>query len=409
MSTPILSDPDSLKMSRSPIFYTGKNNTLTNDSLDAMALDIKIWSGNRASPPANFNYELIKNYSIDEVINFEISDLIRSEFEHDFNIYNAQGYEQSPAGEILWVGASGQWTYSNNGAALATANWGSLTANAFLASNGWSPINLPGNNAVTTPVLAVARNRYCMASNYEALAIYNSVANDLAEIEISWKSGDADIFYISGVSAAPPDPTTNYNSRDFVIYAGVGPANLEANPYLPAELKPSSQTDGGVGSYYDVILKDSGGDPIATVRYYLICEPKYTPYQVAFVNRYGVMDYITFFKRTDETGAFTNESFMRSIYADGFTVPSLGTAQYQDFNINSRNSMAMNTGFVPETYADVMEDIMMSETVAIKIGSNWIAAFPDRGSIDYVKEVNESLINYQVTFQMAFNERTLIR
>jgi hypothetical protein len=158
-----------------------------------------------------------------------------------------------------------------------------------------------------------------------------------------------------------------------------------------------------------VILKDTGGSEITSVRYYLTCEPKYTPYQVAFVNRYGVMDYITFFKRTDETGAFTNESFQRSIYADGFTIPSLGAAQYQDFNINSRNSMAMNTGFVPETYADVMEDLMMSETVAIKIGSNWIAAFPDRGSIDYVKEVNERLINYQVTFRMAFNERTLIR
>lgn len=409
MSIPIISDPDSLKMSRSPIFYTGKNNTLTNDSLDAMTLDLKIWSGNRASPPTNFNYELVKNYSIDEVINFEISDLIRSEFEHDFNIYNAQGYEQSPVGEILWVGASGQRTYSNNGGALTTDNWGSLTANAFLTSNGWSPINLPGNNAVTTPVLAVARDRYCMASNYEALAIYNSVANDLAEIEISWQSGDADTFFVGTVSVAPPDPTANYSTRDFVIYAGVGPANLEANPFLPTELRPSSQPDGGVGQYYDVILKDSGGDPIATVRYYLICEPKYTPYQVAFVNRYGVMDYITFFKRTDETGAFTNESFQRSIYADGFTVPSLGTAQYQDFNINSRNSMAMNTGFVPETYADVMEDIMMSETVGIKIGNTWIAAFPDRGSIEYFKEVNQALINYQVTFRMAFNERTLIR
>jgi len=406
MSTPILSDPDSLKMSRSPIFYTGKNNTLTNDSLDAMTLDLKIWSGNRASPPTDFNYELVKNYSIDEVVNFEISDLIRSEFEHDFNIYNAQGYEQSPVAEILWVGASGQWTYSNNGAALATANWGSLTANAFLASNGWSPINLPGNNAVTTPVLAVARDRHCMASNHEALAIYNSVGSDLGEIEIAWNNGDTDTFYISGVSAAPPDPTANYSTRDFVIYAGVGPANLEANPYLDNLIKPSSHD---TGDYYDVTLKDTGGDTIATVRYYLICEPKYTPYQVAFVNRYGVMDYITFFKRTDETGAFTNESFQRSIYADGFTVPSLGTAQYQDFNINSRNSMAMNTGFVPETYADVMEDLMMSETVAIKIGNTWIAAFPDRGSIEYFKEVNQALINYQVTFQMAFNERTLIR
>jgi hypothetical protein len=406
MSTPVLSDPDSLKMARSPIFYTGKNNTLTNDSLDAMALDIKIWSGAKGSPPTPYNYELVKNYSINEVINFEISDLIRSEFSHDFNIYNAQGYEQSPDGEALWVGADGEWTYSNNGATLTTANWGSLVSNAFLTTDGWSPINLPGNNAVTTPVLAVARNRRVLRSNYEVLAIYNSVGNDLGEIEISWSNGDADVFYVSAISASPPDPTSSNSSRDYVIYAGVGPANLDNNPYLDNVILPSNHSD---GEYYDVILKDTGGDPIASVRYYLVCEDKYTPYQVAFVNRYGVMDYLTFFKRTDETGSFTNESYMRSIYADGFTVPSLGNAQYQDFNINSRNTMTMNTGFVDEAYNDVMEDLMMSEYVGIKIGNSWIAAFPDRGSIDYVKEVNERLINYQVSFRLAFNERTLLR
>lgn len=406
MSTPVLSDPDSLKMARSPIFYTGKNNTLTNDSLDAMALDIKIWSGAKGSPPTPYNYELVKNYSINEVINFEISDLIRSEFSHDFNIYNAQGYEQSPDGEALWVGADGEWTYSNNGATLTTANWGSLVSNAFLTTDGWSPINLPGNNALNIAVLAVERNRRVLRSNYEVLAIYNSVANDLAEIEISWSNGDADTFYVSAISAAPPDPTSSNSSRDYVIYAGVGPANLDNNPYLDNVILPANHAD---GEYYDVILKDTGGDPIASVRYYLVCEDKYTPYQVAFVNRYGVMDYLTFFKRTDETGSFTNETFMRSIYADGFTVPSLGNAQYQDFNINSRNTMTMNTGFVDEAYKDVMEDLMMSEYVGIKIGTSWIAAFPDRGSIDYVKEVNERLINYQVSFRLAFNERTLLR
>jgi hypothetical protein len=56
-----------------------------------------------------------------------------------------------------------------------------------------------------------------------------------------------------------------------------------------------------------------------------------------------------------------------------------------------------------------MEDLMMSEYVGIKIGNSWIAAFPDRGSINYVKEVNERLINYQVSFRLAFNERTLLR
>jgi hypothetical protein len=104
MSTPSIAYPSSLKMARSPIFYTGKNNTLTNDELDAMSLNLKIWSG--TSAPTDNNYELSKSYSIGEVINFEVSDLIRSEFSHDFSVYDASFYEQSPINEALWVNAT---------------------------------------------------------------------------------------------------------------------------------------------------------------------------------------------------------------------------------------------------------------------------------------------------------------
>jgi hypothetical protein len=90
----------------------------------------------------------------------------------------------------------------------------------------------------------------------------------------------------------------------------------------------------------------------------LYVNPKYTPYQVSFVNRYGVADFITFFKVSTEQGNFTNEQYKRSIYQDGFTTPSLQVGQYQDFNVNSRNSITMNTGWVDENYDDVIEDIL---------------------------------------------------
>ena len=69
----------------------------------------------------------------------------------------------------------------------------------------------------------------------------------------------------------------------------------------------------------------------------------------------------------------------------------------------------MNTGWVEEDYADVMEDIMMSEMTAILIDGSWVAAQPQRGSIDYQKAVNRKVINYTLTFDIAFNERSLIR
>ena len=404
MSTPILSYPFSLKMARSPIFYTGKNNTLTNDELDAMTLNLKIWSG--TSVPTDNNYELSKSYSIDEVINFEISDLIRSEFSHDFSIYDASFFEQSPINEALWVNATGEWTYSDNGSAPTTAPHTTGTINKFLSTQGWADKLNPTNPAATTPILAVSRNRQVLSSNFESLAIYNSAANDLGFITIAWNNGDSDTFYnTDGTSSTPPSPASG-DTQDLVIYAGVGPANLNANVGLDPAILPTNHS---TGDYYDVILKDTGGSEIARVRYTLVCEPKYNPYQVSFVNRYGVADFITFFKVSTEQGSFTNDQFKRSIYNDGFTSPSLQVGQYQDFNVNSRNSITMNTGWVDENYADVIEDILMSESVAILMNGSWVAANPQRGSVDYQKEVNKKVINYTMTFDVAFNERSLIR
>jgi hypothetical protein len=85
MSTPTSSIPQSLSMARSPMFVTGKNNSVSGDTLEFMSLALRIYSGVRTGSGTN-NYELEKNYSINQVINFEISDLVRSEFYHDFSM-----------------------------------------------------------------------------------------------------------------------------------------------------------------------------------------------------------------------------------------------------------------------------------------------------------------------------------
>jgi len=392
-------------MARSPQFITGKNNALANDSLDSMTLQLKIYSGAKTLPAGTANYSLEKTYSINEVINFEVSDLVRSEFYHDFSVWNDIGYVQSPQGEALWVAPLGSYTYSNNGAAPDTAIWSNSNSLAYLTTDGWATMTNIAPTSVSQAVLATSRDRQCLPSNYEVLAINNSVANDLGEIEIAWNNGDADTFYTSVSSTTPPDPTSN-NTQDLIIYAGVGPANLQNNAWLDSTIKPSNHD---IGDYYDVILKDTGGDSIASVRYYLVCEPKYTPYQIAFINRYGVADFITFFKRSDERGTFTNDSYQKSIYNDGFTTPSLEVGKYQSYNVNSRNSLTLNTGFVDEDYDETIKDILMSEYVAVLDGSTWVSVVPDRGSIEYQKHINQKLINYTLTFTYGFDERSLVR
>lgn len=412
MSTPTASIPNSLSMARSPIFFTARNNSVAGDTLESMTLNMKIYAGNFTASGTN-NYELAKDYSINNVINFEVSDLIRSEFYHDFSIWNDIGFVQSPQGECLWVYGYGDWYYNNAGGGVVSAQWNQPEEEApdqFLVTDGWAPMVNISPTPVSQLLLATIRDRQCLVSNYETVALYNSEANELGGIRITWESGDTGLLTNPGGSTTPPDATSS-NTQNAVIYAGVGPANLENNADLPAELKPSNQPGGGVGSYYDVIFLNDDDTPteITRIRYYMLCEVKYTPYQIAFINRFGVADFITFFKRSDERGTFTQDTYQKSIYNDGFTTPSLQVGKYQSFNVNSRNSLTLNTGFVDQEYDETIKDILMSEYVAVLEGGNWISVVPERGTIEYQKSVNQKLINYTMTFTYAFDERSLVR
>jgi hypothetical protein len=383
-------------MARSPIFITGKNNTLAADELNAMTLQVLIGS---PTLPSTADYSLSKTYSVNEVINFEISDLVRDQFSHDFTIYDSTGYVDSPTGEILWVTPRGDWTYSNNGTAPELAVWANANAYSFLVADGWTSDT--NNTEITTARLCVSRDRFVLANQYGLLALNN--LQNIDYISIRWNNGDEDFFYETSGSYTIPAAGTSTNTS--VIYAGVYPQNLQDNPHLDSIIKPSTHQS---GDYYDVEVYSTTA-LIFSQRFYLTCEVKYEPYQLSFINRYGVLDYLTFFKRSDERGTFEQDSYQKSIYNDAFTSPSTSIGKYQSFNVNSRNSYTLNTGFVGQDHDDVIEDILMSESLCLRIDGEWVAVVPERGTIEYQKNVNQKLINYTMTFTKAFDQRSLIR
>ena len=401
MSTPIISRPASLSMSRSPMFITGKNNLVSTDNMVSMDFDLEVWSGLRTSPPTSPIASLSKPYAVNKTISFEVSNLVKEQFSHDPNIYSTIAWDGAPTDEVLWVNCPGSWSYLNAGAAASGVHT-TGTTNAWLALDGWQPFPNVVEQQVTIAILSVARTRYVMTGNYETLAFYN-VPYGVDEVEIAWNNGDADQLYGPGGSSTLP--VYSLNSNNAVIYLGVGPQNLQDNADIDGTIKPSAHA---CGDYYDVNLR-AEGELVATARYQLQCECRYTPYQVAFVNRYGVMDFCTFYKLSTRTDDFQGENFKRMVYQDGFTAPDTKTGQYKDFNINSRTTLVMNTGFVDEVYGDVMIDILMSEYVYVLEDNGWTRYNPVKGSFDYQKEVNQKLINYSLNFERAFDNRPLIR
>ena len=408
-------------MARSPLFITGKNNTLSNDALNAMSITVSTYTGVQTPVAGATSYTLSKTYSIDEVINFEVSDLVRERLLHPFGKAFITAPSASETGEAVWVRRTGSWTYSNAGDAPEEAPIGT---GYFFVLDGYKSLGELQNSAVTQPNLFTNRPMQVLAGNYQSLPVsYNTYSGvNGFSIEINgteyWFSLNDELGWAN----------TTLTSEQMVIYIPAGAANVAAFLGItPTDEYTINLLVNSEGIAYNDRVKADGGtveglnclcealealgevDDKTAVDFEVVCEPKYEPYQIQFVNKYGMSDYLTFFKKSTERGDFTQDQYQKSIYADAFTDVNYATGKYQSFNINSRNTLTLNTGFVDESYGEVMEELLMSEKVAIYEGGQWVAVVPNRGSIDYQKSINDKTINYTMSFTYAFDQRMLVR
>lgn len=402
MSTPTIARPSSVKLSRSPIFITGKNNTLPTDDLYSMDFELYLYTGLRTAVPVDPNYKVAKDYAIDRKINFEISNLISDLFYHTPFIWNTVGISASPLGEVLWVNYIGSWTYSNAGTPASGMHTTGNT-NAFLATDGWAKQPNYTNLPVNQTNYFVPRPRYVQPNAYEVLAIANSGTAAAWTCEISWSNGDSGQFEWSG-GTNPPNYSL-YSDRA-VVYWGVGPQNLNNNSFLDNLLKPENHE---CGESYTLTFYNDVMDVLHQEIYTLTCECKYQPYQLAFVNRYGMVDFMTWFKRSDESIEFSSEQYKASVYQDGFSTYNSEVRVYTDYNLNGRQSVTLNSDWVHEVYGEVLEDILMSKECWLLVDGLWLAVNPERSTLEVKKEVNDHVINYTMKFIYANNERPLIR
>ena len=421
MSIPVSATPASITQARSPIFITGKNNTLPADELNAMTVNISTYTGAQTPVSGQTTYTLTKNYSIDEVINFEISDLVRERFLHPFGKAFITEPSASETGEALWVRRTGDWTYSNNGGAPQTAPIGTIY---FLALDGYKSLRELQNSGVTQPNLFTNRPMQVLAGNYQSLAASYNTYSGLNGFSIEINGAE----YWFSLKDELGWANTTTTSTQMVIYIPAGVSNVaQFLGITPTDTYTINLLVNSEGIAYNDRVKTDGGtveglnclcealqalgevDDTTAVEFEVVCEPKYDPYQVQFVNKYGMSDYITFFKKSTEQGNFTQDQYQKSIYADAYTDVNYVNGKYQSFNINSRNTLTLNTGFVDESYGEVMEEILMSEKVAIYEDGQWVAVVPNRGSIDYQKSINDKTINYTMSFTYAFDQRMLVR
>lgn len=146
---------------------------------------------------------------------------------------------------------------------------------------------------------------------------------------------------------------------------------------------------------------------LKTVTIHNICEPKYTPYKVTFVNKFGAFQDVYFFKKTTESFSVTDENYNRNIISSS----SYNTYdnEKQRYNLNSKTSLILNTGFITEDANSTIEELFLSENAWIRYDSKTLAIIPKSKTFDYKTSLNDKLINYTVDFEFAFNKINNVR
>ena len=151
------------------------------------------------------------------------------------------------------------------------------------------------------------------------------------------------------------------------------------------------------GCKVTITLTPVTGSPTVYVFYtYPIEECKYTPARCSFVNRYGGWKDIIFFKAQTN-----NISAKGTDYKLTQDVINYNTAigQFKTFNINGKQTVKLNTGFVNENYSELITDLLLSETVLL---DNKPVTVKTQGS-DLKTSLKDKLINYEMEFEYAYN------
>jgi hypothetical protein len=160
-------------------------------------------------------------------------------------------------------------------------------------------------------------------------------------------------------------------------------------------------------NYCTRVVFDSTDDRQILINY--ICENVHTTHDVHFFNKFGALQKITFFKKSEKTMSIKDKTFKSNTLDILNENYSTNRGQTSRYNVNAKMKITMNTGYVHESFNDVIEQMLLSEKVWINHNNQTVPVIPTSKSLKYKTDVNDKLINYSFDFEFAFDKFNLIR
>jgi hypothetical protein len=139
-----------------------------------------------------------------------------------------------------------------------------------------------------------------------------------------------------------------------------------------------------------------------------VCEPKYTPLNVIFYNKFGALQNLWFFKKSMTNINITSQQFKNNILdiENSGGAPSYALSKHQEkkFMANGKESITVNSGFYSEDHNEVVREMLLAEQVWIYNGTNTLPINLKSNTLQFKKSVNDKLISYTLSFDYAYDK-----
>ena len=357
-------------------------------------LDISIWEGSLYSP-VTAQYNLRKSVvGTSTAVFFEISELVRD--------YIDISFDGNYTGQNVWVKTVLNFYNSSNVPVLGSVS------NSSIAYDSYSYFEEESFNIDNFPVLITNRELFVLEDNVFRIPINTTTNTSVA-------------FYKDGEVIASETFNFSPQSADQVKYVSIYGDSVNWDTFQERVLEDDGQYElnACLQSFFDNYsigavdkITVSANGKIETIKVNVIEECKYEPKKVTFINKFGALQDMYFFKKSVEKISVEKESYKSNIVSIYGTYDRANHVN-RDFNVVGKESITLSSGFLSEEYNEVFKQMMLSEKVwvtnILETGEQVVPINVKTSEITYKTSLNNKLVEYTIEFDKSFDTINNIR
>ncbi len=349
---------------------------ITNSNLGSAKLELYVYTGTQGTRGA-IDYT-INSTAVNDKITFEISELVRDYIENTF--------DGSYTSSAVWVDY--QITKTFNGVAQPPEAFVQLTG-----FDGYGYFSEGANPQNTQTVLQSNKTIYKYSD-----APLRLPANVTTSTEFTFLQ-DGSTIYNTTLS-------TSTNSSNIIRYVSSETTGIqswqdrvEGNGGTVESLDCVKDFLEDVDLYgVDTIYVDNGST-IEVYKVENIEECLDTPYKLTFVNKFGALQDLWFFKRSTLSMNTTQQTYKSNLVVDGSY--SINKHQKSILTKQGNESLTLNSGFYSEDNNEVFKQLFLSEKVWIDYDSETLPINITSSNLVHKTRLKDKLISYEISLEFS--------